>query len=175
LRIGLYARVSTIDQHPENQINALREFVNNRNDWELVDEYIDKTSGAKTSRTNLDRLMQDARQHKFDTVVFWKVDRLGRSVKHMLQIVEEWENLGINFVISTLGIDTSTPTGKLIFGILAQVAEFERELARERTRLSIARRKKEGKPIGRPKGKKDSKPRPKHGYYKAWEKRSMKK
>ena len=155
-QVAIYCRVSTLDQHPENQEIALRDYVeHHRNDkaeldWNIFEVYTDKISGIKESRTNLDKLMQDARQHKFDIVVFWKVDRLGRSVKHMLQIVEEWRNLGINFVISTLNIDTTTASGQLIFGILAQVAEFERALTVERVKLSIEKKRKKGLPIGTP-------------------------
>ena len=180
MKVAIYARVSTVDQHPENQINALREYISHHtddkgnHDWEIYDEYIDYITGSKRSRTHLNRLMEDARRHKFKTVVIWKVDRLGRSVQHMLQIVEEWRNLGIDFVVSTLGMDTSTASGRLVFGILAQIAEFERELTRERTKLAHERAKKEGRHWGRPKGKKDSKPRCKSGYYQRWSKQGKK-
>jgi len=182
MKVAIYARVSTIDQHPENQINELNEFVANRNDWELVDEYIDKTSGAKDSRPELDRLMKDARLKKFNHVIFWKVDRLGRNAIHTQTVANEWKKLGISFTITTLGVDTSTPTGKFIFGIMAQFAEMERALTIERTKLAMKRIKKDiddkgfhvtkdGKKIkklGRPKGSKDRKQRRKSGYHKRW-------
>jgi len=176
MKVAIYARVSTIDQHPENQLMVLKEYVQRQKDWELFDIYTDKTSGAKQSRTNLNRLMQDTRRGLIDVVVIWKIDRLGRSSQHMFQIVEEWKKKGIELVITTLGIDTSTPSGKLIFGIMAQIAEFERELTRERTLLAIERRRKDGKPIGRPKGSKDSAKvkRNKSSYYQGWLKRKGK-
>lgn len=179
LRVILYTRVSKIDQNPENQIIELKEYVKRNPEYELYEVYEDKISGAKDTRPALDKLMQDARKHLFEHVIFWKVDRLGRSALHTYQIVEEWKKLGINFTITTLGIDTSIPTGKFIFGIMAQYAELEREQIIERTNLAMKRIKKsinekgyyitkEGKKItslGRPKGKKDNTPRNKRGYY----------
>ena len=173
-KVAIYCRVSTIDQHPENQLKVLRDYVerhtdvNGDKDLEVFDEYIDITSGSKKSRTHLNRLMNDARKHCFKTVVFWKVDRLGRSVQHMLQIVEEWKNLGIDFVVTTLGLDTSTASGRFVFGVLAQTAEFERELTRERTHLAYQRAKEEKRTWGRPKGSKDKTPRKKSGYHVRW-------
>jgi len=182
MKVALYSRVSTMDQNPENQILQLKEYVNNRPELEIVEIYKDKISGVKDSRPELDRLMQDARQHKFQHVIFWKVDRLGRSALHTYQVVEEWRKLGISFSITTLGIDTLTPTGKFIFGIMAQYGELEREQIVERTNSAMHRIKKsiekkgyyitkDGKKItklGRPKGKKDSKRRRKSGYYQRW-------
>lgn len=117
--------------------------------------------------------------HKFNHVVLWKVDRLGRSPLHMFQVIEEWKKLGISFTVTTLGIDTSTPMGKFVFGLLAQVAELERQFNIERTKSAMDRIKKSietkgyyitknGKKItsiGRPKGRRDNKPRRKSGYY----------
>jgi len=179
VKVALYARVSTLDQTPENQLYQLQEYVENRKNFEIYDIYEDKISGTKDTRPSLDRLMQDARKHKFDHVIFWKVDRLGRSALHTYQVVEEWRKLGISFSITTLGIDTSVPTGKFIFGIMAQFAELEREQIVERTNVAMGRIKKsiekkgyfitkEGKKItslGRPKGKKDTTSRKKRGYY----------
>jgi DNA invertase Pin-like site-specific DNA recombinase len=184
MNTAIYVRVSTLDQHPENQLIELRRYVENNKELELVGEYEDKSSGAKESRPGLDRLMKDARQKKFKHVVFWKVDRLGRNALHIQTIVKEWKRLGITFTITTLGIDTTTPTGDFIFGIFAQFAQMERALIIERTNLGLGRVKKnidkngfhitdEGKKItklGRPIGKKDnpSKPRRKSGYYNRW-------
>jgi len=173
-KVALYARVSTIDQNPENQLLALREYVKNHRDeygnrdMEIYHEYVDYISGSKQSRTELNKLMINARNHRFSDVIIWKVDRLGRSTLHMYQIVEEWKKLGINFIITTLNIDTNTPSGKLIFGILGQIAEFERELTRQRTKLAYQRAKKEKRPWGRPQGSQDKKPRKKSGYYMRW-------
>ena len=185
MKIAIYSRVSTLDQHPENQTVALKEYVANHKDWELYEVYEDKTSGAKESRPALDKMMQDARKHMFQHVVFWKVDRLGRNAIHVQTLANEWRNLGIDFTITTLGIDTSTPIGKFLFGILSQFAEMERSLIIERTNLGLNRVKKNLKDghkhiaksgrsitqLGRPVGKKDSHPRAKGGYYKAWDKR----
>ena len=172
MTVALYCRVSKLDQHPENQKIQLKEFAK-RNNFEIYDIYIDKISGAKESRPRLNDLMTDARKKMFNAVIIWKVDRLGRSVAHMSQIIQEWQNLGIALIITTLGIDTRTPTGKLILGILSQIAEFERELIRERILLGLERRKKQGKPLGRPKGSKDKNPkgRRKSGYYMRWAKK----
>lgn len=180
--VALYARVSKVDQNPENQIIELKEHLKRNPNYELYKVYKDKISGAKNTRPALDRLMQDARKRLFNHVIFWKVDRLGRSALHTYQIVEEWKKLGITFSITTLGVDTSNPTGKFIFGIMAQYAELEREQIVERTNLSMKRIKKsidekgyyitkDGKKItslGRPKGKKDSKKRKLSGYYQRW-------
>jgi DNA invertase Pin-like site-specific DNA recombinase len=178
-RVALYVRVSTIDQHPENQSVELKDYVNRNPEYELAQIYEDKISGTKDTRPQLDKMMQDARNHYFDHVIFWKVDRLGRSALHTWQIVEEWKRHGITFSISTLGIDTSTSVGKFVFGIMSQYAELEREQIVERTNLSMKRIKKElkekgfyitdeGKRItslGRPKGHKDKKPRKRRGYF----------
>lgn len=175
----IYARVSKDEQDVDNQIVALKEYVQNNPQMVLTKVYEEKISGKLDSRPRLDELMQDARQRKFNHVVVWKVDRLGRHTSHMLQTVEEWHRLGINFTITTLGIDTSTPVGWFVFGLLAQVAELERQFIVERTNASLNRIRKDiekkgyyinkdGKKktaLGRPKGKKDSKPRKKRGYY----------
>jgi len=174
--VALYARVSKLDQHPENQIQELENYAKTRN-YEIYDNYVDKISGAKDTRPGLDRLMQDARAGKFKTVIVWKIDRLGRNVVHMGQVIQEWENLGIDLVITTLGVDTSTPTGKLVLGVLMQISQFERELIRERIILGLERKKREykkqGKKLGRPKGSKDKNPRGrrKSGYYQRWAKK----
>ena len=180
----MYVRVSTQDQYPENQIIQLKQHLVIRDDMELFDIYEDKISGIKDVRPELDRLMQDARMHKFNHVLIWKVSRLGRSALHMFQIVEEWKKLGIGFSISTLNIDTSTPMGRFVFGLMAQVAELDRENIRDATRAGMDRMKKEiaeqgfhvkkdgtkVTSIGRPKGSKDKTQRRKSGYYMRWHK-----
>ena len=173
MTVALYCRVSKLDQHPENQIIELKDY-SKRNNFEIYKIYIDKISGAKDTRPALNDLMTDARKKMFNTVLIWKVDRLGRSVAHMSQVIQEWQNLGIDLIITTLGIDTRTPTGKLILGILSQIAEFERELIRERILLGLERRKKQGKKLGRPKGSKDKERRSKSGYYRRWQNESKK-
>jgi len=179
VKTAIYARVSTRDQNPENQLIQLKEYVENNKDMELFGIYEDIISGVKDTRPDLDKLMIDARLHKFNHVVLWKVDRLGRSPLHMFQVIEEWKKLGISFTVTTLGIDTSTPMGHFVFGLLAQVAELERQFNIERTQSAMDRIKKsiekkgyyitkDGKKItsiGRPKGRRDNKPRRRSGYY----------
>jgi len=181
-KTAIYIRVSKEEQNPDNQRVELLEYLRNHPELELYSIYEDKISGIRDSRPELDRLMQDARKRKFNHVLFWSVDRLGRSPAHFFQIVEEWSKLGITFSITTLGIDTSTPVGKFVTGILSQVAELERQFTIDRINLSLKRIKREietkgfyvtkaGKKItklGRPKGRKDSKPRKKFGYYQRW-------
>lgn len=163
LRVAIYCRTSKLDQHPENQLLELREYAKQQG-WRIYKEYIDQIPGSKESRPALDRLMQDARQKKFDLILIWKLDRLGRSLQHLIQIVQEWRNKGINFICKTQNIDTTTPSGNLIFHIFGAIAEFERELIRERILLGLVRRKKQGKKLGRPKGSKDKKRRRRAGY-----------
>jgi len=164
---ALYARVSTRDQEPENQLIELRKYAE-RFDLEVYEEYIDKISGAKENRPGLDRLLQDARQRRFNFVIVWKIDRLGRSVSHMVQVIQELQHLHIDLVITTLGVDTQSPVGKLVLGVLMQIAEFERELIRERVLLGLKRAKRQGRRLGRPAGSKDKKPRRKSGYVNRW-------
>lgn len=188
ITVALYCRVSKLDQHPENQEIELKDYAK-RNNFDIYKIYTDRISGAKDSRPALNDFMTDARKKMFKAVLIWKVDRLGRSVAHMTQVIQEWQNLGIDLIITTLGVDTRTPTGKLILGIFSQIAEFERELIRERIQLGLTRRKKElkikgyfvkdGKKIiklGRPKGSKDKNPKGRHksGYYRRWEKENKK-
>ncbi len=177
-KYAVYIRVSTADQTTETQKVDLEAYSSGRK-LDVYDYYEDVASGKSESRPALDRLMQDARKGLFNHVIFWKVDRLGRSTLHMLQTVEEWDSLGIDFTITTLGIDTSTPMGRFVFGLLAQVAELERAFIIQRTNAKMGYIKKqikkkgfyitkEGKRItslGRPKGKRDGKPRSRRGYY----------
>ncbi len=167
MNVAIYVRVSKEDQHPENQILELEEFAKDR-DFNVYSTYIDKISGSKDSRPALNELMIDARSKKFNAVIVWKLDRLGRSLQHLIQIIQEFENLGIQFICKTQDIDTTKPSGKLIFHIFGAIAEFEREIIRERILLGLERRKKEGKLLGRPRGSKDKKKRRKSGYYQRW-------
>lgn len=179
MKVAVYIRVSTFDQNPENQKVELLDYIKRNDTMELYKVYEDKVSGAKDSRPQLNELMKDARQHRFKHVVFWKVDRLGRNAIHTQTVAEEWKKLGITFTITSLGIDTSTPSGKFIFGIFAQFAEMERALTVERVNLMYKRLRKniaddgfyvnrqgeKKKSFGRPKGSKDKNPRRKSGYY----------
>lgn len=167
MKVAIYARTSKSDQKPENQTQELQNYAKTHN-YEIVEIYEDRVSGAKATRPGLDRLMQDARAGRFNAVVIWKIDRLGRSVVHMAQVIQEWRNLGVDLIITTLGVDTSTPVGKLVLGVLMQIAEFERELIRERILLGLQRRRRQGKPLGRPKGAVDKRRRHRLGYYQRW-------
>ena len=150
-RVAVYARVSTsAGQSPQMQLAELREYCLNRR-WRLFDEYIDRgISGAKDSRPELDRLMADAHRRRFDVVAVWKFDRFARSVSHLLRGLETFRSLGIEFVSLSEQIDTSTPTGKMVFTILGSVAELERSLIGERVRAGLRNAKAKGKRLGRP-------------------------
>ena len=155
-RVALYARVSTKNngQDPETQLVALREYVTARG-LEIVGEYVDVgISGAKDRRPELERLMQDARRQRFDAVLVARFDRFARSVRHLVMALDEFNSLGINFISLSESIDTSTPMGKMVFTVIAAVAELERELIRERVLMGLERARKQGKKLGRPVGTK---------------------
>ena len=152
MRSVLYARVSTAHngQDVSMQVREFREFSKNRG-WDVTDEYVDSgVSGAKDSRPELNRLMADARRRKFDSVVVYRFDRFARSTRHLVNALAEFNALGIQFVSMHEGIDTSTPNGRLIFGIFASIAEFERELIRDRVRSGIRNARAKGISLGRP-------------------------
>jgi DNA invertase Pin-like site-specific DNA recombinase len=151
LKIAIYARVSTKNgQDPEMQLAELREYIRNRR-WKIAGEYVDKgISGALDSRPELNRLMADANRRRFDVVVVWKFDRFARSVTHLLRALETFRALGIEFVSLSENIDTSTPTGKMVFTVLASVSELERSLIGERVRAGLRNAKARGARLGRP-------------------------
>ena len=150
MKVAIYARVSTPEQTVETQLRALWKFCEARG-WDVHREYVDVgVSGAKASKPELDLLMKDARALRFKIVLVWKFDRMFRSVEHMLHALGEFEALGIDFVSMTESIDTTTPAGKMVFTMLAAVAEFEKDLVRERTRAGMDRARAAGKRIGRP-------------------------
>ena len=154
IRVAIYARVSTKDQDTELQIRECRAYVASQG-WLLVEEYIDKGwSGAKASRPQLDRMMQDARRKKFNCVLTWKLDRLGRSVINCINLIKELEQQKIRFVALTQGIDTdrNNATSKFLLHILAALAEMERELIRERVVAGLEVAKAQGVTLGRAKG-----------------------
>jgi DNA invertase Pin-like site-specific DNA recombinase len=150
VRVALYARVSTLNgQNPETQLVELREYAARRG-WEIVSEYVDAgVSGSKDSRPSLNRLMSHAHQRKFDAICVWKLDRFGRSLKHLVTTLAELEALGVTFFSLKDNWDLSTPSGRLMFQIIGAMAEFERELIRERIRAGMRRRKLEGYVLGR--------------------------
>jgi len=165
MKAGLYLRVSTADQTTLNQELELKKYCENNN-IEIFKVYREEgVSGSKTSRPQLDLMLQDIRNKCFDCVVVWKFDRLGRSTAHLLQVLEELKNKDVRLIATSQNIDTNTPMGKFFFVILSGFAEMERELIRERIKLGLERRKKQGKILGRPKGSKDKGYRKKGGYY----------
>lgn len=131
------------------QLTELREYCRNRH-WTIADEYVDKISGATESRLALDRLMSDANRRRFDVVAVWKFDRFARSVSHLLRALETFRALSIEFVSLSEQVDTSLPTGKLIFTVLGAVAELERSLISDRVRAGLRNAKAKGKRLGRP-------------------------
>jgi DNA invertase Pin-like site-specific DNA recombinase len=151
MKVALYARVSTANgQHSEMQMNELREFVARRG-WQIVGEYIDEgVSGARERRPELDRLWMDCRKRRVDAVVVFRYDRFARSLRQLVNALEEFRALGIDFVSIHEGVDTTTPNGRLVFGIFASVAEFERELLKSRVRSGLAAARARGMKLGRP-------------------------
>src|SRR6476660_1156278 len=149
MKAAIYARVSTLDQEPENQLAEVRRYVQARG-WTAV-EYVDRgVSGAKDRRPALDALVNDARRRRFDVIVCWRLDRLGRNLKHLITLLEDLEALGVGFVSLAEGIDATTPAGKLQMHILGAIAEFERGRIRERVRAGLVRARAQGKRLGRP-------------------------
>ena len=148
-RIAIYTRVSTQSQSTEQQLFTLRE-VANRTNSNIVSEYTDTISGATDSRPGLDALLLAARQRKFDTLYCYSIDRLGRSTKNLIAVVEELQALKIDLYFYREGIDTTTPTGKCVFTILGSVAELERNLIRERVCAGLQKAKRNGVKLGRP-------------------------
>ena len=149
-RAAIYSRVSTNGQNPEMQLREVREYCARRG-WQVTGEYVDRgISGSKERRPELDRLLADCRKRYVDAVVVYRYDRFARSLRQLVNALEEFRGLGIDFVSLHEGVDTSTPNGRLIFGIFATIAEFERELIRDRVRSGIASARAKGKRLGRP-------------------------
>jgi DNA invertase Pin-like site-specific DNA recombinase len=142
-------RVSTVDQHPETQLYDLRQMAAQRG-LEIAREITDKISGAKTRRPGLDDMMRDARRGKFDVVLVWSCDRIARSTRHFLEVLDEFNRLGIEFVSFREQIDTGGPLGRAIVVIIGAIAELERSLIIERVRAGMRRARLDGRHIGRP-------------------------
>jgi DNA invertase Pin-like site-specific DNA recombinase len=147
-RAALYMRVSTVDQHPETQLYDLRQMAQQRG-YEIVQEYTDRISGAKARRPGLDEMMWDGRRGRFDVVLVWASDRIARSTKHFLEVLDELNQLNIEFVSFREQIDTGGPLGRAIVVIIGAIAELERNLIIERVRAGMRRAKLEGRHIGR--------------------------
>src|ERR1035437_7017253 len=151
-RVAIYARVSTTNhgQDVSLQTRELEQFAQARG-WQMVDAYIDAgVSGAKDSRPELNRLMADAHKRRFDVVAVWRFDRFARSVSHLLRALQTFNALGIAFVSLSEQMDTTTPTGKMVFTVLGAVAELERSLIAERVRAGLHNARAKGKTLGRP-------------------------
>jgi DNA invertase Pin-like site-specific DNA recombinase len=132
------------------QLNELREYAARR-DWDVTDEYTDHgVSGSRDSRPELNRLMADAGQRKFDVVLVWKVDRFGRSLRHLVNALAELGALGVAFVSLRDNLDLSTPSGRLMFAVIGAMAEFERSLIQERVKAGLGNARAKGKQLGRP-------------------------
>ncbi|PCJ54649.1 MAG: resolvase [Planctomycetota bacterium] len=149
-KVGIYLRVSTQLQTVENQKRDLLRYCEARG-LEIFYIYADEgVSGSKSSRPALDKLMDDARNHLFEMVLVWKFDRFARSTTHLLNALNEFKDLGLDFVSFSEGIDTSTSVGKMVFVFLSGIAEFEKNLIIERTKAGLQRAKQEGRKLGRP-------------------------
>jgi DNA invertase Pin-like site-specific DNA recombinase len=151
MKVALYARVSRVDkdQNPENQLLKLRSFTE-RHQWAIYREYVDYASGAKPSRPQFDEMIRDARARQFDTVLIVRIDRLARSTRHLLNLLEELQSFGVDLIFTDQEIDTKSPAGKLLFTVLGAVSELELDLIRERTKDGLARARAQGKRLGRP-------------------------
>ena len=147
-RAALYMRVSTLDQHPETQLYDLRQMAQQRG-YKIVQEYTDTISGAKARRPGLDAMMRDARRGSFEAVLVWASDRIARSVKHFLEVLDELNRLNIEFLSFREQIDTGGPLGRAVVVIIGAIAELERNLIIERVRAGMRRAKLEGRHIGR--------------------------
>lgn len=151
-RVALYARVSTLDkgQDPETQLIQLREYDKRRN-FEIIGEFIDYASGTSEERKQYKQMMEAAKKRKLDVVLVWRYDRFARSTQALVNALKEFKNLGIDFISYQENIDTTTPTGELIFHVMASLAQFESSLISERVKAGMQRAKAQGKNISRPK------------------------
>ncbi len=153
MKVAIYTRVSTNKQDTDSQIGILREYAERRG-WEIFSIYQEKVSGSgKKKRPQFQKMMKEARQRKFDIVLVFRFDRFSRSVKELIDALEEFKALGIDFVSYSENIDTTTPTGRLMFQIFSAFAEFERNIIRERIMAGLEKAKKKGKKLGRRKKK----------------------
>jgi len=149
-KVIIYARVSTKEQNVDMQLTDLRQYAEARK-LNVVQEYIDYASGVKSDRENYKKLFDDVRKRKTDIVLVWKFDRFARSTKELINALEEFSNLGVDFISYKENIDTSSPAGKILFTMISAFAEFEREIIRERVKAGMEKAKARGVTIGRPK------------------------
>lgn len=149
MRVSLYLRVSTAGQTTDNQEAPLQEWAE-RNGWNIVRTYRDVASGAKSSRPALNDLLADARRRRFDAVLVTRIDRIARSLPHLLWVTGEMDRHGVVLKDLHSGFDLATSTGRLTLGILGSIAQFERDLVIERTKAGLERARAQGKHCGRP-------------------------
>jgi DNA invertase Pin-like site-specific DNA recombinase len=148
--VGIYARVSTDKQAVDMQLVELRDFAK-RSGWKIFREYMDQGyTGGNTKRPAFLEMMTDANKKKFDILLVWKLDRLSRSLRDLISTLDELGSLGIDFISYDNQLNTCTPTGKLTFQIIGAVAEFEKDIARERVMAGLANARLRGKRLGRP-------------------------
>ena len=147
---AIYARVSTKEQEPKTQLRELRTYAKRRQ-LRVAYQFVDRESGAKASRPELDRMMDMVRKRKIDVVLVWKFDRFARSTRQLIDALEEFDELGVDFISYTESVDTTTPAGKALFKMVSVFAEFERDLIRERVKAGLDRAREEGITLGRPK------------------------
>jgi len=159
MKVAIYARVSTDDQHADKQVDICKDFCE-KNNHEVYDIYQDVISGTTSSRPSFNKLLEAMRDRKFECVMVTKLDRMGRSLKHLLSLFDEFQSKGINFISVTQHIDTSTATGRLQMQIMGAFAEFERNIISERTKEGLKKR-------GEGKRGKDKKPRKRRGVLKS--------
>ena len=150
-RIALYARVSTLDkgQDPETQLKQLREYAQRRS-FKISGEFIDYASGTSQDRPQYKMMMEAVKKRKVDVVLVWRYDRFARSTQALVNAMKEFQSLGIDFISYQENIDTTTPTGELIFHVMASLAQFESSLISQRVKAGMARAKAQGKQISRP-------------------------
>ena len=149
MKTAIYARVSTDEQTTDNQVMELKK-VAERNGWEIETIYADTISGAKSKRPQLDKLMKSIMRKEIDMVMVWSVDRLGRSLQHLTTLLSDIHSKGVDLYLHQQGIDTTTPSGKMMFQLCGVFAEFERSLIRERVLAGLERARSQGKRLGRP-------------------------
>lgn len=148
-RVAIYARVSTREQTTENQLQDLRKYSEARG-WQVIGEFVDHAlSGAKDDRPQLREVMDKARRRKIDVLLVWRFDRFARSLKQLINTLEELNELGVHFVSFSEALDTSTSQGRLVFSVVGAIAEFERSLIKERVMAGLRRAKAQGKALGR--------------------------
>lgn len=152
MKTAIYARISTSDkkQDLDTQLLPLKEYVASRG-WNVYEVYTDQISGSKESRPGLNKMMADAHRRKFDVILVWRFDRFARSTKQLILALDTFRSLGINFISYQESVDTTTPTGQLMFTLLASFAQFERSIIQERVRAGLEKARAKGKKLGRPK------------------------